>query len=71
VQVAQAPVVAAPAQNDPCAGLTGLKREQCASCNRHSVGIRKSACEDRAMERYCESRWNKPGETDCVDSRRR
>jgi len=68
--VAQAPVAAAPAQNDPCAGLTGLKREQCTSCNRHS-GLRKTSCEDRAIDRYCETRWNKPGEPDCVDPRRR
>ena len=67
VPVAQA----APAQNDPCAAFTGLKREQCASCNRHTFGPRKAACEDRAMERYCERRWNQPGQQDCVDSRRR
>jgi hypothetical protein len=71
VAVAQAPAAAAPAQNDPCAGLTGLKREQCTSCNRHTFGPRKAACEDRAMERYCETRWNKPGEPGCVDPRRR
>ena len=70
VAVAQAPVQTAPAQNDPCAGLTGLKREQCTSCNRHS-GLRKSACEDRAVDRYCETRWNQPGEPGCVDPRRR
>ena len=70
VAVAQAPVQTAPAQNDPCAGLTGLKREQCTSCNRHS-GLRKSACEDRAIDRYCETRWNQPGEPGCVDPRRR
>ncbi|MGH8675250.1 MAG: zinc-ribbon domain-containing protein [Burkholderiales bacterium] len=67
--VAQAPAPA-PAQNDPCAGLSGLKREQCTSCNRHT-GLRKSACEDRAMDRYCEGKWNKPGSPDCVDPRRR
>src|SRR6185436_2832577 len=71
VQVAQAPVAAAPAQNEPCAGLTGLKREQCTSCNRHGPGLRRSACEDRATDRYCETRWNKPGQTECVDPRRR
>ena len=72
VAVAQAaPAAAAPAQNDPCAGLTGLKREQCSSCNRHTFGPRRAACEDRAMERYCETRWNKPGEPGCVDPRRR
>jgi zinc ribbon protein len=68
--VAQAPVAAAPAQNDPCAGLSGLKREQCTSCNRHT-GLRKSACEDRAIDRYCEGKWNRPGQPDCVDPKRR
>ena len=69
--VAQAPAPTAPAQNDPCAGTTGLKREQCTSCNRHTFGPRKAACEDRAMERYCETRWNRPGQQECVDPRRR
>ncbi|HEV8096968.1 MAG TPA: zinc-ribbon domain-containing protein [Burkholderiales bacterium] len=68
--VAQAPVAIAPAQNDPCAGLSGLKREQCTSCNRHT-GLRKSACEDRAIDRYCEGKWNRPGQPDCVDPKRR
>jgi hypothetical protein len=65
VAVAQAPVATAPAQNDPCAGLTGLKREQCSSCNRHS-GFRKTVCENRAMERYCDGKWNAPEAPDCV-----
>jgi zinc ribbon protein len=68
--VAQAPVAAAPAQNEPCAGLSGLKREQCTSCNRHT-GLRKSACEDRALDRYCEGKWNRPGQPECVDPRKR
>lgn len=68
--VAQPPVAAAPAQNEPCAGLSGLKREQCTSCNRHT-GMRKTACEDRAIDRYCEGKWNRPGQPDCVDPKRR
>jgi len=71
VPVAQAPVAAAPAQNEPCAGLTGLKREQCTSCNRHGQGIRRQACEDRALDRYCEGKWNRPGQPECVDPRKR
>ena len=69
--IAQAPVAAAPAQNEPCAGLSGLKREQCTSCNRHGQGIRRQACEDRAMDRYCEGKWNRPGQPECVDPRKR
>ena len=66
VAVVQAPVATAPAQNEPCAGLTGLKREQCTSCNRHTVVFRKTACEDRAMERYCDGKWNTPAAPECV-----
>jgi len=69
--VAQAPVAAAPAQNEPCAGLSGLKREQCTSCNRHGQGIRRQACEDRALDRYCEGKWNRPGQPECIDPRKR
>lgn len=60
-----APVQAA---NDPCAGLPGLKRELCASCNRHS-GLRKLMCEERARERYCDGKWGRAEAPDCVRNR--